>query len=252
MTLSIDALTEKEKDALRLLLRGHDAKSSALALGLSVHTVNERLREARRKLGTTSSREAARRLLAQEGDNPHGAPNNFGDKALGDAPDERAAAQAASSTKRWPAGSRLALVALGALIMSLIILLILAVLNPVDRGADAASGAAPVNMERVQTAARAWLAHIDKQDWNASYAASGAAFQGAISASSWGEAIASARQPHGRVLQRELLEYGSQSAPRQHRIVVFRTDFENKAAAIETVTLEEEASQYKVVGYWIK
>ena len=66
MTLSIDALTEKEKDALRLLLRGHDAKSSAQALGLSVHTVNERLREARRKLGTTSSREAARRLLAEE------------------------------------------------------------------------------------------------------------------------------------------------------------------------------------------
>ena len=34
-------LTEKEKEPLRLLLLGHDAKSMALALDLSVHTVNE-------------------------------------------------------------------------------------------------------------------------------------------------------------------------------------------------------------------
>lgn len=79
MAIGVDALTEKEKDALRLLLRGHDAKSSARELGLSVHTVNERLRDARRKLGVTSSREAARRLLAEESD----APENLGDTALG-------------------------------------------------------------------------------------------------------------------------------------------------------------------------
>lgn len=61
-----NALTEKEKQALRLILRGHDAKSAARELAVSVHTVSERLRDARRKLGVTSSREAARRLLADE------------------------------------------------------------------------------------------------------------------------------------------------------------------------------------------
>ena len=40
------ALTGKEKEALRLLLNGHDAKSMASHLGLSVHTVYERLRDA--------------------------------------------------------------------------------------------------------------------------------------------------------------------------------------------------------------
>jgi DNA-binding CsgD family transcriptional regulator len=59
-------LTEKECEALRLLARGHDAKSAAQALGLSVHTVNERLAEARRKVGVSSSRAAARRLAEQE------------------------------------------------------------------------------------------------------------------------------------------------------------------------------------------
>ena len=39
-----DALTEKEKETLRLMARGHDAKSAASALSLSVHTINERLR----------------------------------------------------------------------------------------------------------------------------------------------------------------------------------------------------------------
>ncbi len=60
MAEGYQALTEKEKAALRLLLGGHDAKSMASQLGLSVHTVNERLRDARRKLSVSSSKAAAR------------------------------------------------------------------------------------------------------------------------------------------------------------------------------------------------
>jgi len=72
-------LSGRETEVLRLLLAGHDAKSAATSLDLSVHTVNERLREARRKLGVSSSREAAR-LLAQFDQR---APNFLGDKKLG-------------------------------------------------------------------------------------------------------------------------------------------------------------------------
>ena len=60
------ALSEKEKQTLRLIVRGHDAKSIARDLGLSVHTINERLRDARRKMAVSSSREAARLLLEVE------------------------------------------------------------------------------------------------------------------------------------------------------------------------------------------
>jgi DNA-binding CsgD family transcriptional regulator len=52
-------LSEREKEALRLLLVGHDAKSIANLLGLSVHTVNDRLRDARRKMGATPCRNRA-------------------------------------------------------------------------------------------------------------------------------------------------------------------------------------------------
>ena len=63
-------LPEREREVLRLLLHGHDAKRIARACGLSVNTVNERLRTARRKLGVTSSREAARLLGASEAESP--------------------------------------------------------------------------------------------------------------------------------------------------------------------------------------
>lgn len=68
MSEPLKSLSEREQDTLRLLLAGHDAKSIARDLGLSVHTVNDRLREARRKLGVSSSREAARLLGQAEGE----------------------------------------------------------------------------------------------------------------------------------------------------------------------------------------
>ncbi|KPF63890.1 helix-turn-helix domain-containing protein [Porphyrobacter sp. AAP60] len=248
MITGLDALTAKEKDALRLLLRGHDAKSSARELGLSVHTVNERLRDARRKLGVTSSREAARRLLAAEGETPE----TLGDRALGDALAGTVNAPVtASATRRW-AGSGLALLAIGVLAMSLFLYALLAVWSPPTSEAGKDLPPASVNLDKVQIAAREWLALIDRGEWQASHTASGSAFRSAISASAWGQAAAQARQPLGRVVKRELLEYGSQSAPRETRIVLFRTDFANQAGATETVTLEREGDRYRVVGYWIK
>jgi DNA-binding CsgD family transcriptional regulator len=66
MTANPRALSDREKETLRLLLEGHDAKSIARNLGISVHTVNERLRGSRRKLEVGSSREAARILARHE------------------------------------------------------------------------------------------------------------------------------------------------------------------------------------------
>ena len=77
MAEALEDLSDKEKETLRLVVRGHDAKSMARELDLSVYTVNERLRAARRKLGVTSSKEAARMLFEAEG----GAYKSLGNKA---------------------------------------------------------------------------------------------------------------------------------------------------------------------------
>ena len=79
MTVAAQDLPEREKQVLRLLLSGHDAKSIGRELGLSTNIVNERLRDSRRKLGVGSSREAARALALSE---PY-TPNNFGNKKFG-------------------------------------------------------------------------------------------------------------------------------------------------------------------------
>ena len=61
-----DALTDKELEILRLLAGGHTVKSIAARLERSEASINERLREARRKTGVGSSRELARQLDAQK------------------------------------------------------------------------------------------------------------------------------------------------------------------------------------------
>ena len=62
----IAALTDKEVEILRLLASGHTVKSIAVQLGRSEASINERLREARRKAHVGSSRELARLLAAQK------------------------------------------------------------------------------------------------------------------------------------------------------------------------------------------
>ncbi|HCF24598.1 MAG TPA: helix-turn-helix transcriptional regulator [Novosphingobium sp.] len=63
---SLTALSEKELEVLRLLAAGHTVKSIAASLGRSEASINERLRDARRKTGVGSSRELARLIDAQK------------------------------------------------------------------------------------------------------------------------------------------------------------------------------------------
>jgi DNA-binding CsgD family transcriptional regulator len=63
---ALASLTEKEIEILRLLTAGHTVKTIAVRLDRSEASINERLRDARRKTGAGSSRELARLLDAQE------------------------------------------------------------------------------------------------------------------------------------------------------------------------------------------
>jgi DNA-binding CsgD family transcriptional regulator len=65
--MNLHSLTDREKECLRLLLHPMKAKDIARATGLSIHTVNEHLKSARRKLGTTDSLTAAKILREREG-----------------------------------------------------------------------------------------------------------------------------------------------------------------------------------------
>jgi DNA-binding CsgD family transcriptional regulator len=254
MASSLDVLTDKEKDALRLLLRGHDAKSSARELGLSVHTVNDRLRDARRKLGVTSSREAARRLLAEEG----GAPETLGDKDLGDAAERGDGADgSASATRRW-AGRGLALSAIGVLAMSLLIAAMflpaspLSVLAPATPVLSAAAAAEPTEAAAAQ-AAENFLKLVDESRWADSYAATGGQFRQLNTLERWTEVSKKVRPPLGKLLTRNIVGNEFVPAPPEgYRLIKFRSAYASGATQTESVSLAWEDGAWKVAGITVE
>ena len=246
MTDGYQALTDKQ--TLRLLLDGHDAKSMARHFGLSVHTINERLRDARRKLSASSSREAARLLREAEG----AAPQSLGDKGFGDA-EAAPAGQEGATTKPGP--HRRAAWAIGGLAMiSLAIAALALSAAPQHRPATAAhSASAPVAESSATKAARTWLALVDAQKWQESFAGTTRTFQTNNTYEMWRDASVGGRVPLGRVLSRRLLsEEEIPAPPAGNQLVRFQTDFANKAHATERLTLVQEGGSWKIVGYIIE
>ncbi|PEQ10707.1 hypothetical protein B2G71_21075 [Novosphingobium sp. PC22D] len=269
-----EALTEKEKQTLRLILQGHDAKSMASKLGLSVHTINERLRYARRKMSASSSREAARLLREAEGearDDPGAVargPDFLADKPLG----EGQAAHAVRHEHASPIGparrSRPARLSRGMLFMSVPVLataiLVTAVavssLSPDAREvrrapalAAAPGASAPVAAESEQVrAARAWLALVDEGDWSESWSRTAEAFRDLNTLETWASLSERVRPPLGAVVSRTVSAQESVPAPPASvEMVKFRTSFANEPDTVETLSLVREGADWKVVGYWI-
>lgn len=251
MATALDTLTDKEKDALRLLLRGHDAKSSARELGLSVHTINERLRDARRKLGVTSSREAARRLLAVEGE-ARSAPEMLGDKPIGDAAEGGAAADMTASATRRRAGPRPALIFAGVTAMSLVLAALFLPASPLSVIAPAPAIMSTAAAETEAGAARAaedFLRMIDNSRWADSYAATSAEFRRLNTLKVWSDISARLRPPLGELLTRNIVTNEYVPAPPEgYQLVKFRSTYANGTAQTESLSLAWEDGAWKVVG----
>lgn len=246
------ALTQREKQALRLLLAGHDAKSMARHLNLSVHTVNERLRDARRKLAVSSSKEAARILREAEGP----IPENVGDKEMGGAnlgpPSHKSVEPrdpfAAIPRHPW---------AVGGLAMFLFSLAVAASLGASEsthssaRSEPSAVGSSAQETPVTQTA-RQWLALVDASDWEASWASTAQSFRDLNSVEAWQSASLKARVPRGRAVSRRLASEESIPAPPHgYQLVRFKTRFANGGEVSETLSLAREGATWKVTGYYI-
>lgn len=255
----LHSLTEREKETLRLLLGGHDAKSAAREMGLSVHTVNERLREARRKLGVTSSREAARLLAQHEPDRR----NFLGDMELGVAAGGPDQGHLSSHQRRGAGRTRAGLIGGMVIMVSILAAAALAAVLLTDGGGPSAAGSRATS-ERVASAdragvntAQAWAELLDKQQWAESWTQSGRMFQSGIDQAGWASTIRPLRQQLGAVSSRAVESVKNASslpgAPDgEYKIVQFTTDFANKRGAIETVVMAREGSAWKVNGYFIR
>ena len=250
MSDAIDQLTEKEMETLRLIVRGHDAKSCARELDLSVHTINERLRAARRKLDVTSSREAARLLFESEQQHPE----NIVYTPMGGA----AAADILDAPNATKSGRNPALWIGGALIMSILALVVAMAMSASSPapGVNPPPGEATppyaVTLDGLEDTARAWLTLIDAKAWARGHAAGAQVFQDFIEPRNFEAMVGATRNPLGEVVERRFDTFGSVSGPAAtYRTVSFVTDFAERKQVKETVTLVLDNGAYKVSGYWI-
>jgi DNA-binding CsgD family transcriptional regulator len=249
MSNGFPSLTEKEKQTLRLLVTGYDAKSMARHLGLSVHTINERLRDARRKLGTSSSREAARLLREAE----ELAPEMFGDKALGDVP-ALASDQIAPHPDQPPGMVPRPGWMIGGAVMTMVIAILAAVALASGGASDADAAkelpaAVDASQQQAERSARQFLALVDARNWEASYAATGSAFRKNNTLEGWSKAAQDAHGALGPALSRELItaDFGP-APPNGFWNVRFRSHFASGRDAVETLAMAYEDGNWRVVG----
>lgn len=247
------SLTAKEKQTLRLILRGYDAKTMARHLDLSVHTINERLRHARRKLSVPSSREAARLLLeAESPDHELLADHNIlTDKLLG----EDQSVQAKHPTGYRTAGIPSAAIIGGLAIMTLVFTtLALAALGfgSAEQDASGAQSAYAVSDLESRSTAEEWLALVDAGHWDASYDQAGSVFRTLNTGEAWVQASEKARALLGPVETRVFVsEQSVPTPPAGHRVIRFRSSFAKRPDVTETLSLVREDGVWKVVGYVI-
>jgi DNA-binding CsgD family transcriptional regulator len=250
MTDGYAALTEKEKQTLRLIVRGHDAKSTARHLGLSVHTINERLRDARRKLSVSSSREAARLLFEREGTDPQ----NSADEQFGEAEHRVSVGHDDRPGNGRGRLRRFARIRTGVVIMSLALgFLAIVALPQIASAPEGGAASANARTADVEAAARRFLTLIDQGRWDESYALTTTTFQQQNTSKVWADVSEQVRPPLGALVSRTMISHEDvPTPPHGHQIVKFRTNFANKANVIEKVSLERAGDGWRVAGVYIE
>lgn len=260
MSEATKSLSEREKETLRLLLVGNDAKSIAKNLNLSVHTINDRLREARRKLGVSSSREAARLLCQAEGGNPKIlAPMNFGmDRSEMGAQVSTGCDRSMVKTHRlwWLTGGSMMLLAIAAVAL---VSLNSAEAPPVSSipAGQTSTGLPEAEAAHSLQEARSWLTLVDQQNWSASWGEAGAIFRSQISANGWASAIVPVRKPLGTLTSRSLTKVTQVTTlpgvpDGEYEVLEFQTNFAAKRGAIETLVMTKKKVGWRVDGYFIR
>ncbi len=120
------------------------------------------------------------------------------------------------------------------------------------------AGAADEREAAALEAAQAWLALVDAASYAESWETASAYFQNAISKAQWEHTLDAVRRPLGamvsRTLQSSRFETELPGAPDgEYLVIQFETSFENKQAAVETVTpMRESDGVWKVTGYFIR
>jgi len=133
----------------------------------------------------------------------------------------------------------------------LMVAAVMLLVSPVARADEEAE-------KKAIAAAETWLALIDQGKIAESWETSAVLFRGAVTQEQWQQTMNGARGPLGKVIWRKVLvaKYETQlpGAPDgEYVIVQFKSAFENKINATETVTpMKDPDGQWRVSGYYLK
>jgi hypothetical protein len=123
----------------------------------------------------------------------------------------------------------------------------------------ATCNAAEIQKENVAiSAAEKWLALVDEGKYAESWKEAAEYFRNTVTQELWGQAVQAIRPPLGKLVSRKVKSTAYKTAlpgapDGEYVIIQFETVFENKEAAIETVTpMMDSDGKWRVSGYVIK
>lgn len=125
-------------------------------------------------------------------------------------------------------------------------------------GANSYVSESSTRLQKVTDNALKWLALVDNSKYLDSWTLAASYFRDTVGREKWAEMAANVRKPLGKVVDRKLhRNLHTNRWPNlpegEYLIIEFKTRFENKTEAIETVTLNlEKNDAWKVAGYFIK
>ncbi len=120
----------------------------------------------------------------------------------------------------------------------------------------APAGAHAADADWTQTL-KHWLTLVDKAQYGDSWGTAGTLLRSQITQKDWTARVGKVRAPLGAMARRVVLDQKYVTSlpglpDADYEVVRFSTQFQNKAAAVETVILQREDKGWKVDGYFVK
>lgn len=130
--------------------------------------------------------------------------------------------------------------------------------TPRKAGSPSSAEETPRAEQDAVEASGSWLALVDGARYEQSWSEAAELFRNAVPKEQWSTQVGAVRRPLGAVLQRTLKrkQYAT-SLPGvpdgEYVVIQYETTFENKKAAVETVTpMREMDGRWRVSGYYVR
>ncbi|HEV2199773.1 MAG TPA: DUF4019 domain-containing protein [Bryobacteraceae bacterium] len=108
-----------------------------------------------------------------------------------------------------------------------------------------------------QKHAESWLSLVDNRQYAESWTEASAYFRARVARQQWVDMVKSVREPIGALKSRKTLKITTATslpgAPDgEYTVIQFQSSFQNKASAVETLTLMKDGGQWRPAGYFIR